>query len=114
MMDRTRSAFLLAVFLLAGCATSAGFESRMAAYVGRSEGDLVASLGVPARIYQTEGRRFLQYERRRVVAESAGRWGWAGSYGVETLNCSVTFEIEAGRVDGFTSRGNDCVATPPS
>jgi hypothetical protein len=64
------AALLLA---LAGCATSAGFESRMHAYVGRSEADLVASLGVPARVYQTEGRRFLQYERRKVVAESAGR-----------------------------------------
>jgi hypothetical protein len=102
--------------LLLGCATREGFERRMGAYVGRSEVDLVAALGVPARTYQVDNRRFLQYERRRVLAESYPGWGWrwAGGVSVQTLDCSTTFEIADGRVEGFTSRGNDCLATTPS
>lgn len=101
--------------LLAGCATQAGFDQRMSAFVGRSEGDLVAALGVPARTYQTpEGRRFIQFERRRVQADSLGGWGWrGGGVNVTTWDCNVTFEVTGGRVEGFTSRGNDCVATAP-
>ena len=98
--------------LLAGCATRQGFEQRMGAFVGRPEVDLVASLGVPARTYQVGDRRFLQYERRRVLAESYPGWGWrwAGGVDVQTLDCSTTFEIANGKVESFTSRGNDCEA----
>lgn len=111
---RQRGLVVLAVALLAGCATSAGFDQRMSAYIGRSEGDLVASLSVPARSFQTpEGRRFVQYERRRVQASSMGGWGWRGGVDVTTWDCNVTFEVTGGRVEGFTSRGNDCVATAP-
>ena len=99
--------------ILAGCATKAGFESRMSAYIGRSESELVASLGVPARTYEAEGRRFLQYERRKIVGESMGGWGWAGGYTVQTWDCNVTFELVNHVVESFSSRGNDCVATPP-
>ncbi|MBS7811862.1 hypothetical protein [Roseococcus pinisoli] len=107
---------VIALLMLAGCASSAGFDQRMQAYVGRSESDLVASLGVPARTFQTpEGRRFIQYERRRVQASSVGGWGWGRGGGVDvmTLDCNVTFEVTGGRVEGFTSRGNDCVAPSP-
>ena len=65
---------LCGALLLPACATREGFERRMGAYVGRSEGDLVASLGVPARTFQAGNRRFLQYERRRVLAESYPGW----------------------------------------
>jgi hypothetical protein len=105
---------LVVLALLAGCATQSGFDQRMSAYVGRSEGDLVVALGVPARTFQTpEGRRFVQYERRRVQASSLGGWGWRGGVDVTTWDCNVTFEVTGGRVAGFTSRGNDCVATAP-
>ncbi|MBL6082500.1 hypothetical protein JMJ56_31530 [Belnapia sp. T18] len=110
----------------------------MASLVGRSEADLVAARGVPKQTYDTEGRRFLQYEDRRLVSYPSapfygpayGGFGYGGFAGrrfgpafggyygsafvptVETRACDVTFELRAGRVVGFTSRGNDCVATP--
>ena len=112
----TAALILCGALLLPGCATREGFERRMGAYVGRSEGDLVASLGVPARSFQVGNRRFLQYERRRVLAESYPGWGWrwGGGANIQTLDCSTTFEIVDGRVESFTSRGNDCLATAPS
>ncbi|MBC9175674.1 hypothetical protein [Pseudoroseomonas ludipueritiae] len=104
------SAASVLLLVLSGCATRAGFESRLAPYVGRSEGELVAALGVPVRVYQAGSRRFLQYERRKVVGEALGGWGWAGGYNVQTYSCDVTFEVADNVVHGFTSRGNDCVA----
>ncbi|MDT8332928.1 hypothetical protein RQ831_17880 [Roseomonas gilardii] len=109
---------LAGVLLLGACATRQGFEQRMNAYVGRPEADLVASLGVPVRTFEAGNRRFLQYERRRVTADATPGWGWGGGWGggtsVQTWDCSVTFEIAAGRVEAFTSRGNDCVAAASS
>ena len=129
-------------FVLAGCAraTPEAFNARMAAFVGRSEADLVAGLGVPARTYEAEARRFLQYEDRRLVTYpgdpffGAGYGGFGyggfgrrrfgsafgGYYGaglgpiVETRACNVTFELRGGRVAGFVARGNDCVAPVPA
>lgn len=124
----------LAALSLTACATREGFEARQAALVGRSEAELVATLGVPARTYDVEGRRFLQYEDRRLVS-TGGAYPFAGfgyglgrrgfGYGlglgfgtgyplVETRGCDTTFELRGGRVVGFAARGNACVATPPA
>jgi hypothetical protein len=46
--------------LVTGCATRQAFEARMAAFVGRPEGELVTVLGVPGCTYEADGRRFLQ------------------------------------------------------
>ena len=139
---RPLATLTLALGILAGCAraTPEAFNVQMASLVGRSEADLVAALGVPERTYEAEGRRFLQFENRRLVSYPSApfygpgyggfgcggfggrRFGSAfgGYYGggfaptVETRACDVTFELRAGRVAGFTARGNDCVATAPT
>lgn len=131
----------LSLGILTGCAraTPEAFNARMASFVGRPEADLVATLGVPARTHEADGRRFLQYEDRRLVTYpgdpfyGAGYGGFGyggfgrrrigsafgGYYGsgfgpvVETRACDVTFELRAGRVAGFAARGNDCVAPAP-
>lgn len=110
------AATLGAALLLQACETRQGFERRMGVYVGRTEAELVASLGVPARTYDVGNIRFLQYERRRILVDSYPGWGWrwAGGVDVQALDCATTFEILDGRVATFTSRGNDCVATAPS
>ena len=129
----------LTLGILTGCAgaTPEYFNARMASFVGRSEADLVATLGVPARTHEAEGRRFLQYEDRRIVTYPGDPFigagfgyggfrgrrlapGFGGYYGggfgpvVETRACDVTFELRAGRVTGFAARGNDCVAPAPA
>ena len=128
---------LLAIFAalsLSACATREGFVARQTALVGHSEAELVATLGVPARTYDVEGRRFLQYEDRRLASYGGaypygafgygfGRRGFGTGLGlgfgggyplVETRGCDTTFELHSGRVVGFGARGNACVAVPPS
>jgi hypothetical protein len=114
--NRARWGLLLGLLAAtSACSTRQGFEQRMAAHIGQSEGDLVAALGVPTRTYQADGRRFIQYDRQRILADAYPGWGWRwGGPTVEVLDCHVTFEIERDRVQSFTSRGNDCVARPPS
>ncbi|MEO3474103.1 hypothetical protein AAFN86_19705 [Roseomonas sp. CAU 1739] len=107
------AAALCGVLLLQGCATRSGFEARMGQYVGRSEADLVAALGVPVRSFQVGNRSFVQYERRLITADRGPGWGWGGGVDVQTWDCATTFEIVDGRVASFTSRGNDCLATAP-
>lgn len=131
----------MAVFTLASCTgpTPEAFNARMAGFVGRSEADLVASLGVPARTHEVERRRFLQYEDRRVVTYPGdalygpgfGGFGYSGfgrrrfgsAFGgyfgggfgpmIETRACDVIFELRGGHIAGFVARGNDCVAPAP-
>ena len=130
-MARSLLAMSLAALLLSACATRAGFDARQAALVGLSEAELVATLGVPVRTYDAEGRRFLQYEDQRVVSAGGlsgpyGGFGYGGfgrrglayagtSFGpvVETLECNTTFELRGGRVVGFNARGNACLAPEP-
>jgi hypothetical protein len=125
---------LLAALALAACATPAGFDARMQALVGLSEGDLVRAVGVPEADFTTaDGRRFLQYERLGIrtpppspaIGLGVGGIGWRGGYGTAAglgaawpvvappPECRVTFEIREGRVAGFTRAGPGCLAPPP-
>ncbi|MDB5370496.1 MAG: hypothetical protein JWP20_2054, partial [Roseomonas sp.] len=54
---------VLTFLLLSACAdtTSRDFDSRMATYVSGPEVQLVSTLGVPQQVYETGGRRFLEY-----------------------------------------------------
>jgi hypothetical protein len=116
-----RHALLLLPLLLAACAQGPTLQQRLSTFVNRGEGDLVAELGVPVRIHEAEGRRFLQYEQRRTVAYSepgfyhprfgpwGPRWGYVPappSYAV--LGCDITFALRDGRVESFTFRGDGC------
>ena len=115
-MARRMTAVALALggaLLLQGCETRSGFEARMGQYVGRTEAQLVSSLGVPVRSFQVGNRTFLQYERRLITADAGPGWGWGGGVNVQTWDCNTTFEVVDGRVASFTSRGNDCLATAP-
>ena len=118
---RMRRALLLLPLLLAACAQGPTLQQRLSTFVGRSEGDVVAELGVPVRIHEAEGRRFLQYEQRRTVAYSepgfyhprsgpwGPRWGYVPappSYAV--VGCDITFALRAARVESFTFRGDGC------
>ncbi len=113
------------VALLSGCAQGPTLDQRLSTFVGRSEGDLVAALGVPARTYETEGRRFLQFEQRRTVPYASPghyhpyygpfggpfgpRFGYMPGppvYGV--VGCDITLALRGGRVENFTYRGEGC------
>ncbi len=106
----------------AGCATGPTLEQRLLPFVGRSEGDLVAALGVPERTYEVEGRKFLTFEDRRsyIVAGSYpplypgygyGRFGYGPLFtppGYVVRTCEITFAVRGGRVESFSFRGDGC------
>jgi len=125
-------AALPAAVAVAGCASGSSaeeFDRRVSTYVGRSEADLIAGLGVPSRTYEADGRRLLQYDYARpssapVVYPSIGlgfgSWGGGstfgglglgfgfGGYGASIETCAVTFDVQEGRVRGFERRGDAC------
>jgi hypothetical protein len=138
-MLRFRSIPILgALALLGACGTpqtTQAFDQRMAGYVGQSEAALVASLGVPSRTYEADGRRLLQWDFLQPNSAPAvypslglgfgsfgfGRGGGSGvgigtglGFGLGGASppraCSVVFETRDGTVQGFNRSGNGCVA----
>ncbi len=107
--------WLVLAGLGAGCARQgpSALDVKLAAMVGQSETAVVRALGVPNRSFETGGHRFIAYlERRQDLVPTAGPWGppwwgWAGSQ-VVTRRCEITFEIEAGKVKGYSYRGDAC------
>jgi len=112
---------LLLGLLLAGCATGPTLAERLQGFVGQSELQLVTALGVPNRTYDVEGRRFLQYEQRRVIYYQdpgfyrpyggpwSQRWGWWPPPAIPaTIQCDITFDLQDSRVRGFSFRGEGC------
>jgi hypothetical protein len=95
----------------------------------------VEGLGVPRRVYETKGRRFLEYDFSSMAAPaspafglglgaggfSGGRYGRGGGFGTgigigiplggssyEPAPCIVTFEVRDGRVQDFRRQGENC------
>ena len=117
---------LVAMLLLAGCANEgrAALEARLGTLVGSSEAELVRRVGVPARVYDADARRFLVYvELWPDVAYSpwsgfgfgfGGRHGGVGmaygfgSPGLVDRYCEATFELAEGRVVAVGIRGSSC------
>jgi hypothetical protein len=132
----TRATILLGLVCLAACGNgTAEFDRRNASYVGQPEVRLVEDLGVPQRVYETEGRRFLEYDFSRAVAPaspafslgfgagsfSGGSHGWGsgvgtglgigiplGGSGYAPAPCTVAFEVRDGRVLDFRRQGENC------
>jgi hypothetical protein len=109
---------------VAGCAVGPPLEQRLLPFIGQSEGNLVAVLGVPERTYEVEGRKFLTFEDRRsyIVAGDPflyrgysygyGRRFGYGPYfappGYVVRTCEITFALRGGRVESFSFRGDGC------
>ncbi len=113
-----KRAALVLLLLLAACDPYAlqRREAALAAYVGMSESDLVRSFGVPTRTFETGGHRFLAYDEGSLdivpPLEPWRPWGWGYGAGfpaqVVQRFCETTFEVAAGKVIGFSLRGNAC------
>lgn len=116
------------LLLLAACAPAAPGPAPES-WIGRSEGDLVAGLGVPHRTMDQPDRRLLAYDGTGVgraavvpsigigIGGGSGRYGGTGvgtGLGLSFLPgagghaCTTTFEVQGGRVTGFNRAGPDC------
>lgn len=113
---------LIFLFLLAGCTSLADLraerEAQLGSFIGQSEADLVRTLGVPSRQFETDGHRFLAYLERRVdfvPGYSPFRpyrygFGFAPGFPPQAIerSCETTFEIVTGQVFSYALRGNAC------
>jgi hypothetical protein len=127
-----------ALAVLAACSpsrTPEEFDRRVITYVGRTEADLVAGLGVPSRSWESGGTRLLQYDLFQSSPAPAvypsiglgfGRFGWGGGWGsgvgvgtgvglgfgapAQVQGCALVFEVRDGLVQGFQRNGPGCVA----
>ncbi len=117
---------LIALLALAGCDNGqriAEREAYLGQFIGQNEADLVRQVGVPTRAVDAGGRRFIVYENRRVdfvpgppiipYGPFGPRYGFGYGYAaappqaVEFV-CETTFEVAAGKVSGYSLRGNAC------
>lgn len=118
MRRRAPAAAALLALAAGACASGPPLEARLQPWVGRSEGDLVAALGVPVRTYTVDDRHFLQFEERRTqllpsdpyLYRPYGRFGplWQPGPSYVVVGCDVTFALRRGVVESFTYRGEGC------
>jgi hypothetical protein len=111
--------------LTAGCGNQlAARQAKLQLLVGHSETELIQSLGIPTRTYETGGMKFLAYEDRQVevLPGSPFFYGpgpfpgfynggfYAGGFPPTAFNltCDTNFAITGGVVQSFTLRGNAC------
>lgn len=114
-----RVAILIAVLALAACGPTVQERTEaLQRYVGQPEAMVVQQFGVPDRVYEAGGIKFLAYEQRR-LGFAPGIYGAApyGPYGgfaygyaafpppqVERI-CDTTFEVATGIIRRVTLRG---------
>ncbi len=117
---RTITVLLLAT-LVTACASQAlqQREADAAIFVGQPEDELVRQNGVPTRVVEAGGRRFLAYEDTRTqyarpIPSFTPRWSRFG-HSMEVrpeemviLTCETTFEVAEGKVAAFRLHGNGC------
>ena len=96
---------LVATAIVAGCATTANYESLLNGWVGRSEDELVRDWGAPSSVFQTSSSKYYTYVRNKTCQR--------GSNETYTCVCSTTFELESSRVRAWRWDGNGCTALPP-
>jgi len=106
---------------LAACAMPnrlAEREAMLGSFIGQSEADVVRDLGVPSRVFEADGHRFLAYLERRVeyvpgyTPFRPYRYGFGYGPGfppdIIQRSCETTFEVVNGKVFSFALRGNAC------
>ena len=87
---------------LAGCADQGSARRAfLASLIGRQEAGVIQVLGMPGRVYETGGVKFLAYEEGRPAAVPGGR-----VYG----GCQMTLMVANGRVQSWTLNGTLCDA----
>ncbi len=121
-----RRLLLLPILLAAACAQDDATTALNP--LGMTEGELVGRLGVPARAYETEGRRFLSWDRYASgpsltpsIGLGIGRFGggWGSGTAIGTGlglslggggggGCTTTYELAEGRVAGVQRQGSFC------
>jgi hypothetical protein len=95
---------LVAVAIVAGCATTENYEAMLKTRVGRSEVELVQAWGPPSSIYQSTNAKYFTYAKSKTCG--------AGNDAITCL-CNTSFELANDRITSWRWDGNGCTAYPP-
>lgn len=103
---------------LSGCTMQpAGPDPFLQAQIGHNEIDVVHAMGVPVHTYETNGHKFLAFEKNTQWVDNwgGGMYGgwhrWGGDWGpteVDNLVCQVSFEFVDDKAIGYQVHGNGC------
>ncbi|MDC3409927.1 hypothetical protein OAY88_01180 [Alphaproteobacteria bacterium] len=114
---------LLTLFLTGCFTTQKEFEDKLSSWIGYTEEDLVASWGIPQRVYELKGKRYLTWVNTGQMTlpgtQPTYQTSIIGGYATTTaiggtapmnimLNCERTFVIENGRIQTWSWKGNNC------
>ena len=119
--------FFFIGFLIAGCATEAGYRKALQRTIGMTEEELVMALGVPDKTHYTGTMRILEYNyqsqgympnyqlQETNYTNSNGRYignssQWVDNGYYYTNSCTTTFYIQNNRVINWRYKGNACRA----
>lgn len=116
---RARGVIALALALatiLAGCATTAGYDRMLDEWIGETEYSLVSVWGQPDRQRDAGMGKIMIYDRARqvqrptVIAPGATPRSPIMAYGggTETRRCRTEFWVHEGRVINWRHEGDDC------
>ncbi len=94
---------LFFILILAGCATTTGYKTKLASLEGMTEEELIKNWGSPQQSQVFGDRKYLTYfksEHNTILTVHGG----IGS----TKTCRTTFHIEQGIVKGASFEGKLC------
>jgi len=133
-----KKGFLLLLCLgLSGCATTVKYEAKLNTWIGASENDLIASWGVPDKVYRmNDGKKAIQFVRKDTIQTGGYTYtvprttyqsgtigdqpysGTSTEYVTETapfkkykIYCKTSFIINKdGKIISWHHEGNNCVS----
>ena len=97
---------LVTVLVLAGCVLAANYQAKLQTWVGKSEIELVESIGPPDSWYEVAGSKFISYNRQRGVTYIR-TVGPMSAVGIPSW-CKTTFQIRDSLVSSWQVQGNAC------
>lgn len=122
--------------LLAACATQKKFQANMNGWIGRSEADLISTMGPPQSVYSLDSdTKILTYVRSGQMvlpgqsystpvttnttgyynaqpfnAQSTTYVAQQGPATVINMSCTVNLTIHSGSIAAWRANGNNCVS----
>ncbi len=115
-----RTPWVLLLLVVSACTAGPDRRAYLSTLVGQPEAEVVRQLGVPTRVYETGGHKFLAYVERRERVYGGPVFGGFGYFGagygfydgfpaeVTVRTCETTFEVADARVLTWALRGNAC------
>ncbi|CCZ30903.1 predicted protein [Proteobacteria bacterium CAG:495] len=90
------------IVLLAGCCTEANYQRLLNSRLDMPEDELIAQIGNPTSVYDTNGKRSLEYKYSNF---------FCNQYGCYTNWCTTQYFVENNKISYWRYNGNHCCAT---